>query len=443
MDDVANLIAQVKQGNIDVYELIVRRFQDMAVGYGYARLGDLQLAEDAAQEAFIAAYFELPSLQEPQAFPGWFRRIVVKQIDRIRRKRHSAVSLEKLSNIAGEQADLAEIIVRQEVYDAILMAIQQLPVSQREVVTLFYIGAYSHNDISAFLDISCSTVKMRLYHARKRLRSQLASLIEERLPDQRPSRDTRFVRKIMSFQVTAKQVPAQKIVSVTRQVFIGDLQAHLDGSIKRLMAYAQANNLLMSLLLHSAGSGQTLPGRNDTTGAVVIGVTSRCYQDDHSLQCPLRSSKNRCSIFGAGTAGGTGCTAQWWCSIRRPTAPKEHEGSEGCSFLFSAPFAPLVLPSGSDTEVQGPDPAAAEAGFSGSDAGLALGALEGVHVEPGGGPGLLHVVGGRLAAPIHEVVPQPARGVGPLVAVLGGGRGITEDVLGGALDSPCQEIRPT
>ena len=267
MDDLASLIAQVKQGHIGVYESIVRRFQDMAVGYGYARLGDLQLAEDAAQEAFIAAYFELPSLRDPQAFPGWFRRIVVKQIDRVRRKRRSALSLDNLSNISIEQPDLADMVVQQEVYDALLVAIQQLPVSQREVVTLFYIGAYSHNDISAFLDISRSTVKMRLYHARKRLQSQLASLIEEQLPDQRPSRDTRFVRKIMSFQVTAKQIQAQKIVSITQRVFIGDLQAHLDGSIKQLMAYAQANNLLIAGLPFSIYHGAV---SEDQDGSVEV-----------------------------------------------------------------------------------------------------------------------------------------------------------------------------
>ncbi|HKF93993.1 MAG TPA: sigma-70 family RNA polymerase sigma factor [Gammaproteobacteria bacterium] len=267
MDDVASLIAQVKQGHIGVYEAIVRRFQDMAVGYGYARLGDFQLAEDAAQEAFIAAYFELPSLHDPQAFPGWFRRIVVKQIDRIRRKHRSALSLDNLSNIAGEQPDLAEMLVQQEVYDALLMAIQQLPVSQREVVTLFYIGAYSHSEISAFLDISRSTVKMRLYHARQRLQNQLASLIEERLSDQRPSRDTRFVRKIMSFQVTAKQIQAQKTVSITRRVFIGDLQAHLDGSIKQLMAYAQANNLLIAGLPFSIYHGAV---SEDQDGSVEV-----------------------------------------------------------------------------------------------------------------------------------------------------------------------------
>ena len=78
MKDLTGLIGQVKLGDKRAYEPIVRRFQDMAVAYGYATLGDWQLAEDAAQEAFIAAYCELPALRDPQAFPGWFRRIVIK-----------------------------------------------------------------------------------------------------------------------------------------------------------------------------------------------------------------------------------------------------------------------------------------------------------------------------------------------------------------------------
>ena len=49
--DLATLIQQVQQGDTDAYEPIVRRFQDIAVGYGYARLGEVQLAEDAASSA--------------------------------------------------------------------------------------------------------------------------------------------------------------------------------------------------------------------------------------------------------------------------------------------------------------------------------------------------------------------------------------------------------
>ena len=71
----------------------------------------------------------------------------------------------------------------------------------------------------------------------------------------------------MSFQVTTKQVQAHKIVSITRRVFIGDLQAHLDGSIKQLTAYAQANNVPIAGLPFSIYHGAV---REDQDGAVEV-----------------------------------------------------------------------------------------------------------------------------------------------------------------------------
>ena len=241
--DLATLIRQVQQGNPDAYEPIVRRFQDMAVGYSYARLGDVHLAEDAAQEAFLTAYIALPSLQEPAAFPGWFRRIVMKHIDRIQRKRRSMLRLDLLAHVAGAGPNPVDVLEQQEVRDAVMTMLQCLPAAQREVVTLFYMGAYSHADISAFLAIPVSTVKMRLYHARKRLAQHLLTQIEELLPDQRPSRNGRFKEKVMSYQVQTKDVPAQSIISLTRDSFSSDLQAHLDGGIKTLTVYAQTQGV--------------------------------------------------------------------------------------------------------------------------------------------------------------------------------------------------------
>ena len=60
--------------------MLVRRFQDMAVAYGYSLLRDWQAAEDASQEAFLEAFRDLPKLRQPEAFPGWFRRIVFKHV---------------------------------------------------------------------------------------------------------------------------------------------------------------------------------------------------------------------------------------------------------------------------------------------------------------------------------------------------------------------------
>src|SRR2546427_1007627 len=92
MTSLESLVEKTLDGDDDAYEILVSRFQDMAVGYGYSILRDFQLAEDAAQEAFFEAYRKLASLREPVAFPGWFRRIVYKHCDRIMRD-HSLVTV--------------------------------------------------------------------------------------------------------------------------------------------------------------------------------------------------------------------------------------------------------------------------------------------------------------------------------------------------------------
>ena len=73
MDALEVIVARAREGEAEAFSTLVRRFQDMAVGYGYSILHDFQLAEDAAQEAFFEAYRTLPKLREPAAFAGWFR----------------------------------------------------------------------------------------------------------------------------------------------------------------------------------------------------------------------------------------------------------------------------------------------------------------------------------------------------------------------------------
>ena len=56
MQDLKAVVLRASAGDCNAYEDLVRRFQDMAVGYAFALLGDWQEAEDAAQDAFIAAW---------------------------------------------------------------------------------------------------------------------------------------------------------------------------------------------------------------------------------------------------------------------------------------------------------------------------------------------------------------------------------------------------
>src|SRR6476646_3809929 len=110
-EELTSTVRRAQAGDLEAYGWIVRRFQDMAVGYAASILGDFHLAEDAAQEAFLEAWRDLGQLREPAAFAGWLRKIVFKQCDRITRgKRVATVSMEAAVDLAAPQLGPAEIV---------------------------------------------------------------------------------------------------------------------------------------------------------------------------------------------------------------------------------------------------------------------------------------------------------------------------------------------
>ncbi len=120
----------------EAFSVIVRAFQDMAYACAYAVLKDFHLAEDAAQEAFIPAWQKLHQLREPKAFPGWFRRIVRSECNRLTSgKRSSIVSLN--GDAAAIFENLQTMIEANELQKAAFAAVKKLPEHERVVVALF------------------------------------------------------------------------------------------------------------------------------------------------------------------------------------------------------------------------------------------------------------------------------------------------------------------
>ena len=184
MEELTSLIVRARSGELTAYGEIIRRFQDMAYGYAYSMLGDFHLAEDAAQEAFIQAYRDLSKLREPAAFPGWFRRIVLKHCDRLTRGEHIPTRpLSAASGMASKEPNPAEAIEKAEIEDAVLAAIRSLPEVERSVTTLFYINGYSQEDIAGFLELPVTTVNNRLHASRKRLKERMMVMVENTLKE--------------------------------------------------------------------------------------------------------------------------------------------------------------------------------------------------------------------------------------------------------------------
>jgi RNA polymerase sigma factor (sigma-70 family) len=198
MDALEAIVTRAQDGDAEAFGILVRRFQDMAVGYGYSILHDFQLAEDAAQEAFFEAYRTLSKLREPAAFAGWFRRIVFKQCDRITRRRVVATVPLEAAPDPVQATDEEER--KAEVFDAL----RQLPEHERSAMTLFYIGGYSMDEVATFLEVPVSTIKGRLHSARERLRTMLLDTVADDLRARRPSRNETFATTVVDLLKAAR-----------------------------------------------------------------------------------------------------------------------------------------------------------------------------------------------------------------------------------------------
>jgi RNA polymerase sigma factor (sigma-70 family) len=175
---------------------LVSMFQDMAYACAYSILGDFSLAEDAAQEAFISAWQKLDQLRQPEAFPGWFRRLVLTECNRLTRgRRLRTISLEGLTLHASD-LDPQSAIEKDELTKVAFAAITRLSLNERMVVMLFYVNEHSQSEISAFLNVPMTTVAKRLYSARVRLRVILMDRFKHDLNEHRPSRDASFAEKV-------------------------------------------------------------------------------------------------------------------------------------------------------------------------------------------------------------------------------------------------------
>lgn len=201
MEPVAELVARLRASpdaaeREYLFAEVVRRFADMAFACAYALLGDPQLAEDAAQEAFAVAWRRLDAVREPAAFPGWFRRVVASQAHRLLRvRRGREVPLDEAAHLAAGEGPAAQA-ERFDLQRRVRRAVAALPAGERMVTVLYYLGGYPTADVADMLGLPVTTVKNRLHAARGRLREGDLAMAGEELGAHRPSRDGGFAERV-------------------------------------------------------------------------------------------------------------------------------------------------------------------------------------------------------------------------------------------------------
>ncbi|MCL2517044.1 MAG: sigma-70 family RNA polymerase sigma factor, partial [Oscillospiraceae bacterium] len=195
------LVIKARDGDIHAFEILVEELSDMAVGYAYSILKDHGQAEDAAQESFVQAYLKLKTLQSPEAFLSWFRRIVFSQCEHFyRKKRLPVVPLDDILETQSQELNPPEIVENGELKSQIFKAVNTLPEKERVITVLFYISGYSMAEIGKFLNLPISTVKNRLYSARKKLRGKMIELMGDTFKEQKTGKE--FTKKVKNMIIS-------------------------------------------------------------------------------------------------------------------------------------------------------------------------------------------------------------------------------------------------
>jgi RNA polymerase sigma factor (sigma-70 family) len=161
----------------DAFGELVRRFQDLAFACAYARLREAALAEDAAQDAFLVAWERLDRLRDPDAFPGWIRRLVLTQCNRRLRSRRLQLAPEDAMRDVAAPEDAAIDATSTHDSTMLQLALAGLGAADRLVLILFYISERSQAEIAEWLAVPVTTVARRLAHARRRLRRHIVDAL--------------------------------------------------------------------------------------------------------------------------------------------------------------------------------------------------------------------------------------------------------------------------
>lgn len=183
-DDEKDLIKAAQRGDLNAFNALILRYQNLLFGIALRMLGDEDTASDAVQEALISAFSKFRTFRGG-SLRSWLARVTVNACyDEMRRKRRQReVPLEQFNMEGEEVEDLSWLIdpaarpeERYESYEmesAIQESLNQLTPAYREALVLVDIEGLSYEEASVAARVPVGTVKSRLARARLQVRSSL------------------------------------------------------------------------------------------------------------------------------------------------------------------------------------------------------------------------------------------------------------------------------
>lgn len=166
------LIKQCLRGDREAQTELYKRFAPKMFALCYRYANNYHTAQDVLQEGFVKVFTHLDMYEGRGSLEGWIRKIMVNTALEVLRKKNPTDRFQELTEVreVHVQEDLIEKIDTQVVMDKI----QEIPDGYREVLNLFIVEGYSHQEISGMMGITESNSKIRLMRARAMLQNMIS-----------------------------------------------------------------------------------------------------------------------------------------------------------------------------------------------------------------------------------------------------------------------------
>jgi RNA polymerase sigma-70 factor (ECF subfamily) len=179
----SELIARAKKGDMQAFEVLVRKHQQGIYRLCRRMTGAHQSADDLSQETFIKAYFSLPKFKDGRNFYTWIRKIAVNNsLNYLKKHMREEPLDEKESRIPGNSSLTGQElpqdrVQRNHLEQKFKKALKALPADQKIIFCLRFYEDMSYKEISHLMNLPNGTVMSRLNRARKKLKALMSDCL--------------------------------------------------------------------------------------------------------------------------------------------------------------------------------------------------------------------------------------------------------------------------
>jgi RNA polymerase sigma-70 factor (ECF subfamily) len=170
-------VRRIHEGNVDAFEVLVRRHQKTIFNLLYRMLGDYDEAAEAAQETFLSAYRAIGRFRGDANFSTWVYRIAINQASSRRRNLSQSqartLPLESAERVNETGADPAERVEQKEIQQQVRKALTELDANDAAIILLRDLQDVPYEEVARVLNVPMGTVKSRLHRARRALKVRL------------------------------------------------------------------------------------------------------------------------------------------------------------------------------------------------------------------------------------------------------------------------------